>query len=156
MARSSPSTDPGIERHSRNKAITPARVKIRAERCSGQPAWLKAPMAHYTSSMTFSRPDLARRLQRRWIRQSRLGAGGEQTSHPRLSRPKGYILMRVVLLVSFRYRRGPSPSKWHWEIGYSMARQATAPAAVATDLMPVEARKGRPLTAAIGFGVTEA
>jgi hypothetical protein len=89
MARSSPSTDPGIERHSRNKAITPARVKIRAERCSGQPAWLKAPMAHYTSSMTFSRPDLARRLQRRWIRQSRLGAGGDANEPSAAFPPEG-------------------------------------------------------------------
>jgi hypothetical protein len=79
-----------------------------------------------------------------------------QTTHPRPSRPKANILMRVDLPASFRCRPGPPPSKWHWEIGYFMARRATAPAAAVTGLMLAEARKGHPSTAAIGFGATEA
>jgi hypothetical protein len=63
--------------------------------------------------------------------------------------------MRVGFPARYRRRRGPPLSKWHWEIGYSMARRATALAAVAMDLMLAEALKARPSTAAIGFGATE-
>jgi hypothetical protein len=181
VARSSPSTDPGIERPLPSKDITscsnrwlmgrrrvplwssrmalPVQTKTRAKRRSGQPALLKAPMARCTSPMTFTAgfgasPTTAidqTKSPRRRPRQSWL-----QTSHPRPSRPKENILMRVGLLACFRYRQGPAPSKWHSEIGYSMATRATAHAAAAADPMLAEALKGRPSTAAIGFGVTEA